>query len=253
MRGRTSRGDRAPSLASSASISLSLLMICSGVCRFVLTANARLSPDPSAQMPTRHVDPFSGGRSLGRPGTDGAGADGIFADNTRYSLPRGWHLEGEPDKADLPAEYYRNGGYQADLWKADMKGFFARAIPWLAERGKKLVPNFGGMAREPEEWQELAPEPHVPFAAMEEGAFVHAWGKLGAQGNFVFHSEERWLKQVNVMRALKKVRALMNVHGPTSISEQADQQPLVDRFDLPVHRGVILLKPGKLAGDRDNP
>ncbi len=189
----------------------------------------------------------------GREEPMGAGADGIFADNTRYSLPPSWHLECEPDKADLPAEYYRNGEYQPDLWKADMKAFFARAIPWLAERGKELVPNFGGMARKPEEWQELDSEPHVPFAAMEEGAFVHPRGQLGAQENFVFHSEERRLKQVNVMRALKNLRALMKVHGATSISEHADQQPLVDRFDLPVHRGVILLKPGGLAGDRDNP
>lgn len=34
--------------------------------------------------------------------------------------------------------------------------------------------------------------------------------------------------------------------------KQAQEQPLIDIFDLPVHRGVILLKPGKLAGDQDN-
>jgi hypothetical protein len=34
--------------------------------------------------------------------------------------------------------------------------------------------------------------------------------------------------------------------------KQAEEQPVVDGCDLPVHRGVILLKPGKLAGDQDN-
>ena len=34
---------------------------------------------------------------------------------------------------------------------------------------------------------------------------------------------------------------------------RADQQPLVTQFDLPSHRGVLLLKPGRRAGNEDNP
>jgi hypothetical protein len=205
---------------------------------------------------------------------------------------------------------------------------------------------------------------------MEEGAFVHPWGTLGRNGNFVFWSEEEWLNQVKTMRKLRHVRALMNVHGPvitdvddvgrmdardasgnrawdvlwyaiTSFLQGYDderqnaylnftvwgysrfywldefdprflhlgkaigemqkvigtrgnvylrefedgwvavnptrqhasgvavpkgtarilthdtfkapeQSPLVDQFDLPIHRGVILLKPGRHAGNSDN-
>lgn len=144
----------------------------------------------------------------------GAGADGIFADNTRYSLPPGWYLEGQPERDDLPGDYYHDGSYRAELYKADMQQFFAWAIPWLEARGVKLVPNFGGMAREPETWEELDRGPSTPLAAMEEGAFVHPWGTLGQQGDFVFWSETQWLNQVHTMRKLKHLRALMNVHGP---------------------------------------
>jgi len=34
--------------------------------------------------------------------------------------------------------------------------------------------------------------------------------------------------------------------------KQAEAQPLVSQFDLPVHRGIVLLKPGKQAGNQDN-
>lgn len=151
----------------------------------------------------------------------GAGADGIFADNTQYKVPPGWYLEGQPDKEDQPKDYYRDGTYRPELFKADMKYFFSWAVPWLKQRGRVLVPNFGGMAREPQSWQELDSEPHPPFAAMEEGAFVHPWGTLGRQGNFVFWNEKEWLNQINTMRKLKNVCVLMNVHGPV-ISDADD-------------------------------
>jgi len=303
----------------------------------------------------------------------GIGTDGIFADNTRYDMPwRGqWHLEGHPDKKDMTVDYYRDGTHQAELYKTHMKQFLAWATPWLEERGRILVPNFGGMSRHPEKWLELDSEPHTVFAAMEEGAFVHPWGSLGREGNFVFWNEPEWLNQVNTMKSLKNVRALMNVHGPVISESQdisrmdamdasgnrawdvlwyamtsflqgfddqrrnaymnftvwgysrffwfkefdpehlhlgkalgdfsklegeegyvyarefddgwavvnpskadarsvpvpgdgkarvlnhdtfldADTQPLVERFDLPVHRGIILLKPGRAIGNRDN-
>ncbi|MDH7568874.1 MAG: putative glycoside hydrolase [Armatimonadota bacterium] len=145
----------------------------------------------------------------------GAGADGIFADNTRYTIPwlNGWFREGHPDQPDVPAEYYRDGAYQPEVFKAEMKTFLARAVPWLAARGCKLVLNFGDMARDPAAWAELDAEPHPVFAAMEEGAFVHPWG---GRGSFVFRPEAEWLNQVRTMRSLKRVRALMNVHGPVA-------------------------------------
>ena len=151
----------------------------------------------------------------------GEGADGIFADNTRYALPPGWHVEDEPGREDVPRDNSGDGPYRPEVYKADMKHFFTWAIPWCEERGVKLVPNFGNMVREPETWEELDREPHPPFAAMEEGAFVHPWGTLGRQGNFVFWPEKQWLNQVIAMRGLKHVRALMNVHGP-AISDAND-------------------------------
>jgi len=153
----------------------------------------------------------------------GIGADGIFADNTRYDMPwRGqWHLEGKPDEDDMSVDYYRDGTHQDELYKSHMKQFFAWAAPWLEERGRILAPNFGGMSRHPEEWLELDSEPHPVFAAMEEGAFVHPWGTLGRQGNFVFWNETEWLNQVKTMRNLRNIRVLMNVHGPV-LSEAQD-------------------------------
>jgi CubicO group peptidase (beta-lactamase class C family) len=156
-------------------------------------------------------------------GPIGIGADGIFADNTRYDMPwRGqWHSEGHPDKKDMMVDYYRDGTHQAELYKTHMKQFFDWAVPWLEKRGRILVPNFGGMSRHPEDWLELDSESHPVFAAMEEGAFVHPWGTLGRQGNFVFWNESEWLNQVKTMRNLKNVRVLMNVHGPV-LSEAQD-------------------------------
>jgi hypothetical protein len=94
-----------------------------------------------------------------------------------------------------------------------MKSFFARAFPWLAGKKLKIGLNFGDMARRPEDWKELDGEPGAPLAAMEEGAFVHPWG---GKGSFVFRSEKEWLSQIAVMRKLKHVCALMNVHGPVA-------------------------------------
>lgn len=169
----------------------------------------------------------------------GIGADGIFADNTRYSIPPGWHRQGHPDQPDVPREYYRDDTFDANAYKADMKGFFEWAVPWLRARGRKLVPNFGQMARRPEDWAELDAEPHTVFAAMEEGAFVHPWGRLGAQGNFVFWSEREWLNQVNAMRRLKRVRALMNVHGP--VVSDVDDIARMDAADASDNRAWDVL------------
>ena len=141
--------------------------------------------------------------------------DGIFSDNTSYTMPylKGWFPEGEPDKADVPADYFSGQQYNAALYHRELKSFFARAFPWMTGKHLKLGLNFGDMARIPRDWQELDDEPDAPFAAMEEGAFVHPWG---GKGSFVFRPEEEWLTQIRVMRGLRHVRALMNVHGPVA-------------------------------------
>jgi hypothetical protein len=154
-------------------------------------------------------------KSWGNPSKAAAIADGIFSDNTLYAMPYlgGWYQEGHPDKPDVPADYYAGGVYNAAVYHQQMKSFFARAFPWLAARNVKIALNFGDMVRRPENWMELDGEPNPPLAAMDEGAFVHPWG---GQGSFVFWREEEWLHQINVMRNLKHVRALMNVHGPVA-------------------------------------
>ena len=132
-----------------------------------------------------------------------------------------WYVENDPDKPDRPTDYTRDGKHQAEQYKAHIQAFHDGVVPWLAERDKQLVLNFGNMARSPEDWLELDRQPHPVFAAMEEGAFVHPWGTLGREGNFVFWSEKEWLNQVRTMRELKQVRALMNVHGPV-VSDATD-------------------------------
>lgn len=171
----------------------------------------------------------------------GEGADGIFADNCGYRMPwRGqWHLEGHPDKPDVPTDYTRDGAHRAELYKNHIKEFYRWVVPWLQERERKLVLNFGHMAREPEGWLELDQEPYPPFAAMEEGAFVHPWGTLGRQGNFVFWSEREWLNQVTTMRKLRHVRVLMNVHGP--VVSDADDVRRMDASDASGNRAWDVL------------
>lgn len=177
----------------------------------------------------------------GDPKSPKAIADGVFSDNTRYSMiwKDQWRREGHPDEPDDPAEYYREGKPDLSLYHQHMKSFFHRAFPWMAARGRKIALNFGDMARQPETWAELDGEPDAPFAAMEEGAFAHPWGTLGKQGNFVFYPEKEWLNQVEAMRKLKHVRALMNVHGP--VVSDADDIRRMDASDASGKRAWDLL------------
>lgn len=147
-----------------------------------------------------------------KPGKLGVGVDGIFADNTRYAMIwlGNWLREGHRDQPDVPADYYRDGKHVPDLWKQGTQRFLAQAVPWLAVRGKKLVPNFVDIVNHPDDWADLDSQPNPVFAAMDEGSFVHPWG--GSKG-FNYRTEAQWLLQVRTMRALKHVRALMNVHG----------------------------------------
>ncbi len=151
----------------------------------------------------------------GGAGEPTAIADGIFSDNTSYTMPYvgGWFAEGHPDTPDVPADYYDSDQHKSALYHQEMKSFFVRSFPRLAGKGVKIALNFGDMARRPQDWVELDGESDPPLAAMEEGAFVHPWG---GKGSFVFRNEQEWLKQIEVMRNLKHVRVLMNVHGPVA-------------------------------------
>lgn len=177
----------------------------------------------------------------GEPGKATAIADGIFSDNTRYAMPwqGNWHREGRPDLPDVPLDYSADGQHDEALYHQHMKSFFARAFPWMAARGRKVGINFGDMARRPETWEELDNEPAPPFAAMEEGAFVHPWGSLGRKGNFVFWPEKEWLNQIEAMRKLKHVRALMNVHGP--VASETDDIRRMDAADASGNRAWDVL------------
>lgn len=157
----------------------------------------------------------------GDPAKPTAIADGIFSDNTRYSMiwQGEWLREGHPDSPDVSAEYYAQGKPDLAQYHRDMTSFFRRDFPWWTARGKKLALNFGGMARESATWMELDNEPSAPFVAMEEGAFITPWS--ARKNVFVFYPEKDWLTQVETMRKLKHVRPLMNVHGPV-VSEEQD-------------------------------
>jgi hypothetical protein len=139
--------------------------------------------------------------------------DGVFADNTDYEWPSEghWYPQGKPKQTDVPADYYNNGVYDTELWKAQAKTFLNNAVTWLADRNRQLIPNFGYMSKDPQSWHDLDSQPHPVFAAMEEGAFVTPWG---VKGHFSFYSEQDWLNQINALRHLQHIRALMLVHGP---------------------------------------
>ena len=166
-------------------------------------------------------------------------ADGVFADNTTYRLPseHGWDRENHAGQTDVPADYYHNGAFQGELWKSQVRKFFARAVPWLADRQCEIMPNFGYMARYPQNWPNLDSLPHPVFAAMEEGAFATPWG---GKGLYTFYKEQEWLNQVNTLRHLKHVRALMLVHGLPAPTKRPSLK-LMDLADKNGNRGWDVL------------
>jgi hypothetical protein len=146
------------------------------------------------------------------PTSPNCGADGVYSDNTDYEWPSEdvWYRQGHPEQPDVPADYYHNGVYDPEPWKAQAKAFLDRAVTELGDQHRLFIPNFGYMSKDPESWHDLDSQPHPVFGAMEEGAFVTPWG---AKGQFKFYTEPQWLNQVNAMRHLKHTRALMSVHG----------------------------------------
>ena len=156
-------------------------------------------------LDTLDQDWWSGGL-----GYDLDGADGIFADNSSYAVSweGGWVVEGTSTPDD-PEEYFANGQYLRDKWRGDMNAFFARAVPWLRDRTRILVPNFSWMDGNPSWWLELDSQPDPPFAAMEECGFYCSWQswagcELGSPC-WVGH----WQGMVDTMASLGHVRALM--------------------------------------------
>jgi hypothetical protein len=138
--------------------------------------------------------------------------DGVFSDNTDYEWPSEghWYRQGNPKETDVPADYYKNGVYVPEIWKKEAKAFLDKAVTFLEPLHRQIIPNFGYMSKDPQSWHDLDSQPHPVFAAMEEGAFVTPWG---VPGHFTFYSEQDWLHQVNALRHLRHIRALMLVHG----------------------------------------
>ena len=141
------------------------------------------------------------------------GADAIFPDNLNFDVawPNSWYDENNPGKEefkDHPLDYATADGiYDNAKWKKDVKAFFNQAVPILASKAHpvKVVPNFGYMGKHPEYWIELDTMKNSPFAAMEEGAFVHPWSKT-------FNISD-WETKIKVMKNLKNISALMNNIG----------------------------------------
>lgn len=173
-----------------------------------------------------------------KAGADGVGVDGLFADNTRYDmiwLGR-WLREGHRDQPDVPTDYYRDDKHVPELWKEGTKKFLAQAVPWLAERDRKLVLNYADIVNHPDDWADLDSQPNPVFAAMDEGSFVHPWGR---PDSFIYRTEEQWLLQVRTMRSLKHVRALLNVHG--NVRSQAQDITRMDAADAGGNRAWDVL------------
>jgi len=169
---------------------------------------------------TIHAEWWGGGL-----GIDCDGGDGIFSDNTTFQVPweGQWYREGHPDQPDDPEEYFEAGEYLSDLWRQDMAGLFAWALPWLADRGVVFVPNFGYMATHAEYWDEIDALPVPPFAAMEEAGFVCPYGVEGS------YNVWNWQDKVDVMLSLAGTRALMTNHGqPDSELEGLDRMGVAD-------------------------
>ena len=161
------------------------------------------------------------------PTSTNCDTDGVYADNTDYEWPSYdlWHPQGHPEQTDVPADYYHKGVEDTELYQTQARAFFDRAVPWLADRHKLLIPNFGYMSKDPESWHDLDSRPHPVFGAMEEGAFATPWG---VKGQFTFLPEAGWLNQVKAMRQLQHVRALMSVHGLID-----SPKPDMARMDVP--------------------
>lgn len=172
---------------------------------------------------TTYEDFWGGGR-----GNDCTGLDGIFSDNTGYEViwKNRWHSVGKKEEKDHPDVYYENGQYMNSKWKEAMNVFLSRAVPWLRERGCILVLNFGYMPTDPEYWLELDGQPHPPYAAMEEGAFVHPWGS-GPGLNF--RSEQQWKNIVDTTLSLKNVRVIMTCLG--RVQAKGGQKELMEGAD----------------------
>ncbi|MCC7494179.1 MAG: hypothetical protein IT204_17605 [Fimbriimonadaceae bacterium] len=145
-------------------------------------------------------------------GGQGQGVDGLFSDNSGYGLiwAGRWLREGHRDQADVPADYYLDGQLQPERWRHGMADCLRHAARWYREQGKTLILNFGDILGHIADWQALDAEPVPVFAAMDEGSFVHPWGR---PDRFNYRTEEQWLTQVRTFRGLRQIHALLNVHG----------------------------------------
>jgi hypothetical protein len=136
-----------------------------------------------------------------------------------------WHVENEPDKPDRPTDYTGDSTHQAEQYKAHIHRFY-----WFDE----FDPQYLHLGRARGEFRRV------------EGTGGHV---------YLREFDDGWAV-VNPTRS--DVREIPVPGGGTAHIlrhdnfRDAEQQPLVGQFELPAHRGVILLKPGRKAGNEDN-
>lgn len=161
----------------------------------------------------------------GRRKLDLDGVDGLFADNTSYSVNwRGrWHREGFRDQPDEPEGYFAGGKYLHDAWRARVNAFFERAIPWFAERNVTFTLNFANRDEREEWWAELDSQPAPPFAAMDEVGFLHPYGPRPAW----YHTSD-WERHLRQLRGMRNVRMLVNAHANVPVGEGLEKMDAAD-------------------------
>jgi hypothetical protein len=153
------------------------------------------------------------------------GVDGVFSDNTSYTVPWAgrWYREGSPDLPDDPEEYFADGKYLHDRWRENLNAFLNRAIPFFAEKSVSFTLNFSNLGPHPDWWRELDSLPSPPFAAMDESGFICPYGSGPA-----WYKTWDWENKVRGMRALRNTRVLMNAHATVPEGEGLEKMDLPD-------------------------
>jgi len=123
--------------------------------------------------------------------------DGIYVDNC---MPT-WASYFCPVR---PAKYPTDAAY-TDA----MLSFHAGLAAGLHARGVKLCTNTGHSTDQAgyDAWLAIDANPDHPDFICEEGAFCHGWA-----GDVRFYSEEKWKRQIDLMRLLKNSGPLMRSH-----------------------------------------
>lgn len=141
-------------------------------------------------------------------------ADGVYMDNC------GPYLGVVP--CDIPARYDTD-----EKWATAMLSHVTRASRELHERGQKVFINGGGTTTRMglDVWARLDRAEHHPDVVLEEGAFVHGWGRADA----TFYSEEKWKNQVDCLRVTRNFTHAYVTHSKLDIGTSG-----TDNYGRPV-------------------